>query len=460
MTVAFLDCGGAVNLGHFRAFLKLRRISAQPHGAAFVVVHLAGDLVVALNPFLQVVNHGGKAFAAGLVIEFLGTGIGDPRQIARGLDHRHLHAQTDAQIRHIMGAGVFGGFDFAFGSAFAKSAGHKDRVEWFQMGGGIFGVKHLGIDPFQFYPGAIGHAAVGQGLGDGFIGVAQLGVFADNGNFDFAFGIGQAVGHVIPAGHIRHRGISDAKGVQNGRIQPFAVIGQRRLVDGFQIIGGNHVFGAHVAEQPDFGTFLVGDRMFGTTDQNLGCDADRAQLLNAVLGRFGFQFARCRQIGDQRQVHENTLPARLVLRKLADGLEKRQGLDIAHGAADFAQHEIDFVFANRDEILDFVGDMRNHLNGFAQIIAAPFLFQHGGIDSARGNRIGIAGGNAGETLVMAKVQIGFRAIIGDKHFAMFKGRHRAGIDVQIRVQFAQTHGVAAGLQQGPQSRRGQPLAKA
>ena len=55
--------------------------------------------------------------------------------------------------------------------------------------------------------------------------------------------------------------------------------------------------------------------------------------------------------------------------ELADGLEERQAFDVADGAADFAQHEVDIVRIGLHEILDGVGDVRNHLQRRAQIIA-------------------------------------------------------------------------------------------
>ena len=64
--------------------------------------------------------------------------------------------------------------------------------------------------------------------------------------------------------------------------------------------------------------------------------------------------------------------------------------------------------------------MGNNLNGLAQIIAAPLFFQHGGIDPARRDGISVARVNAGKPLVVAEVQIGLGAVIGDKHFAMLE----------------------------------------
>ena len=46
-------------------------------------------------------------------------------------------------------------------------------------------------------------------------------------------------------------------------------------------------------------------------------------------------------------------------------------------------------------------------------------------------------GDTGEALVMAQVEVGLGAIVGDKDFAMLKGRHGARIDVQIGVKLAQ-----------------------
>jgi len=39
----------------------------------------------------------------------------------------------------------------------------------------------------------------------------------------------------------------------------------------------------------------------------------------------------------------------------------------------------------------------------------------------------------GETLVVAQIEIGFSAVVGDKHFTMLIRRHRSRINVQIGV---------------------------
>ena len=53
----------------------------------------------------------------------------------------------------------------------------------------------------------------------------------------------------------------------------------------------------------------------------------------------------------------------------------------------------------------------------------------------------------GEPFVMPEVEIGFGAVVGDKDFAVLERRHRAGIDVEVRVELDQRHVQPAGFEQ-------------
>ncbi len=133
--------------------------------------------------------------------------------------------------------------------------------------------------------------------------------------------------------------------------------------------------------------------------------------------------------------------------KLADGFEERQALDVAHRAADFDQQEIQPVGVGQHEFLDHVGDVRDHLHGAAQIAALALLLDHLAVDAARGDIVGLARRDAGEALIMAQIEIGLRAVIGDIDLAMLERAHRARIDIQIGIELAQTDLVAARLKQ-------------
>jgi len=60
---------------------------------------------------------------------------------------------------------------------------------------------------------------------------------------------------------------------------------------------------------------------------------------------------------------------------------------------------------------------------------------------------------------MAEVEICFGTVVGYKDFAVLIRAHGAGIDVQVRVQLAQTNLKAPRLQNGCQRSRRQPLAQ-
>jgi hypothetical protein len=114
---------------------------------------------------------------------------------------------------------------------------------------------------------------------------------------------------------------------------------------------------------------------------------------------------------------------------LADRFEIGQALDIADRAADFAQNEIEIVVAVANEVLDGIGDVRNDLDGRAEIIAAALLGEDFLINAAGRNIVLPRRRAAGKPLVMAEVEVGLGAVVGDEDLAVLIRRHRAGIDV-------------------------------
>ena len=82
----------------------------------------------------------------------------------------HLHAQANAQVRNALFAGKAGGANFAFNAAFAKTAGHQDRVELTQARS-VFGVQGFGVDVFDFDPRVVDQTGVAQGFVERFVAV-------------------------------------------------------------------------------------------------------------------------------------------------------------------------------------------------------------------------------------------------------------------------------------------------
>ena len=86
---------------------------------------------------------------------------------------------------------------------------------------------------------------------------------------------------------------------------------------------------------------LVGQLAVGAADDRVGLDADRAQRGDRVLGRLGLQLAGRADVGHQRDVQEEAVVAADVVADLAGRLEERQRLDVADGAADLGDHDVD-----------------------------------------------------------------------------------------------------------------------
>jgi len=103
--------------------------------------------------------------------------------------------------------------------------------------------------------------------------------------------------------------------------------------------------------------------------------------------------------------------------------------------------------------------VRHDLDGRAEVIPAPLLGKNLLVDAARGDVVVTARRAASEAFVVPKVEVGFRPVVGHEYFAMLVGRHRAGIDIEIRVELAQPYLIAARLQQCAKRRRSKTLAK-
>ncbi len=68
------------------------------------------------------------------------------------------------------------------------------------------------------------------------------------------------------------------------------------------------------------------------------------------------------------------------------------------------------------------------------------------IDPAGRHAVAAPRGNTGVALVMAEIEVGLGAVVGDVDLAMLIGRHGAGVDIEIGVELAQTDLEAARLQ--------------
>ena len=148
-----------------------------------------------------------------------------------------------------------------------------------------------------------------------------------------------------------------------------------------------------------------------------------------------------------------------VLTELTDGLEEGQALDVADRAADFDEHDVGVPRHAADRVLDFIGDVRDHLHRAAEIIAAAFLLNDALVNLARRPVRVLRRDGVRESLVVTEIEVRLGAVVGDVHLAVLIRAHRARIDVDVRVELLHRHGVAVAFEQAAHRRGGEPFAE-
>ena len=140
--------------------------------------------------------------------------------------------------------------------------------------------------------------------------------------------------------------------------------------------------------------------------------------------------------------------------ELADRLEERQRLDVADGAADLGDDDVGRARLRRapDARLDLVRDVRDHLHGRAEEVALALLAQDRLPDRARAVARVAQEVLVDEALVVADVEVGLGAVLGDEHLAVLERAHRPRVDVEVRIELLELDAEAARLQQPPERR--------
>jgi len=94
--------------------------------------------------------------------------------------------------------------------------------------------------------------------------------------------------------------------------------------------------------------------------------------------------------------------------------------------------------------------MRNHLHRTSEIVTPAFLADYVSVNTTGGEIIAFKHGGTDVAFIMAQIQIGLGAIVGDKHLAMLKWAHGTRIHINIGIQFNHGDFKAARLENGAQ----------
>ena len=368
--------GLLVRLGDDRTRLELGDVRAEPHRAAHV-----GHVALSLHQ----VDHRVRRRR----VELGRVRAGEPEHVAGVVDHHHLQTEAQAEARDAVLAGVARGGDLALGSALAEAARDHDAIEVVQASRDEQALDLLGLDPLDLDVGAVVEAAVLERLGDRQVRVGKADVLADDADAHLARRRLDPLDEALPlhevgsaSGSPRWRTTTSSKpsscstsGISY-RLRASAALTTAS-------IGTSHRLEIFFLSASEIARSLRHTMTSGWMPRD-------AQLGHRVLRGLGLLLTRRSDERHQRDVHVADVVATDVEAELPDRLEERKDLDVAHRAADLGDDDVDVVTSEaRDAALDLVGDVRDHLHGLAEVVAAALRGEHRGVDRA-GGRVRVA----------------------------------------------------------------------
>ena len=302
-------------------------------------------------------------------------------------------------------------------------------------------------------------AAGAQRLGDGEVGVGEIHVLPDERDGDARGRVLDTVEQVVPGGPV-DVAERDAEAPDDVGVKALSVQHARDGVDAGRIGAADHGLVVDVAHGGDLALQAGADLALGAADDGVGLDADLAERGHGVLGRLGLHLPRRLDVGHERDVEEEDVGAPHHLADLARGLEERQRLDVADGASHLVDHDVDGAVGHREHaVADLAGDVRDDLHGVAEEVAAAFFRDDGRVHLPGGD-VGVAAEvDVEEALVVADVEVGLRAVVGDEDLAVLERVHGSRIDVQVRVELLHGDPETARLEQAAEAGGREPLAE-
>ena len=311
-------------------------------------------------------------------------GLCEFQDVASEFDGRDLHSEAEAEVRNVVLARELGGLDLAFDSAFAEATGNEDAAEAFQMFLRAIALEVLGIDFLDFDSAIVCHPAMNDGFVNGFVGVLKFDVFADDTDANAMLWGDQFANDFLPMRHVRRR-IIEAQKIADKVIHPLALEHEGNFVNGvIDVFFFDDCFEWNVTKQGDFLADVFVERLFAATDDDVWRDTNFAQFGDGLLGGFGLELAGGFDEWDVSDVEENGVVVADFEGELANRFEKWQAFNVAGRAADFGDDDVGLGLIGQDvdAIFDFVSDVRNDLDGFAEIFAFAFVVENPLIDLA------------------------------------------------------------------------------
>ena len=130
--------------------------------------------------------------------------------------------------------------------------------------------------------------------------------------------------------------------------------------------------------------------------------------------------------------------------KLADRLEKRLALDIAHSSPYLDNRNSFFlrVAGTIKPALNLICNMRNHLHSPAAEVTAALLLEYGPVDLSCGHITVAVQALIYKPFIMPQIEIRLRSVVRDEDFAVLNRIHGSGIYINIGIKLLHRHPAA------------------
>mmetsp|Transcript_21841 Transcript_21841/g.45913 ORF Transcript_21841/g.45913 Transcript_21841/m.45913 type:complete len:408 (+) Transcript_21841:412-1635(+) len=113
-----------------------------------------------------------------------------------------------------------------------------------------------------------------------------------------------------------------------------------------------------------------------------------------------------------------------------------------------------------DPALDLVRDVRDDLDGFAEVVAATFFGDDLAVDFAGGDVVVGGEGDGEEAFVVSEVEVRFSSVVEDEALSMLERAHGPGIHVQVGIDLDGRDAQSASLKHSAHGGDGDSLAEA
>ena len=278
--------------------------------------------------------------------------------------------------------------------------------------------------------------------------VLELHVLADERDLHDLAPAVHPLQQLVPVGQVAAREI-EAEPLADEPVEAFPLEHARHLVDVRHVRARDDSARVDVGEQRDLVADVARELLVRAAHDDVGMDADPAQLVHRMLRRLRLQLAGSLDERDERHVDIDDVLGADLAPELADRLEERQRLDVADGAADLGDDDVGRrrLGGAADARLDLVRDVRDHLDGRAEKLALALLAQDGVPDGAGAVARAAEEVLVDEPLVMADVEVGLGPVLGDEDLAVLERAHRPRVDVEVRIELLELDAQAARLEQ-------------